>query len=214
MWGNQAVGEGMMQSVNFQKGGIYQISFCGKRLNTTYPNAQARFRAHVSPVTYLDYDICPAGNCDEIFLSPVLSANWVSYVSSPWIAAQNYDLLTISVWNNFNTTDKAFTSWLRIDDVCIEKVGTVSSHEIPKTPAARIYPNPTSGDAILEFENVIHESVSIKVCDVTGRSVFQIQTSAGEKLFHISMNPFKAGLYFISVQNTKQQIWNGKLVKY
>lgn len=213
MWGNQAVGEGMMQAVNFQKGGIYQISFCGKRLNTPYPNAQARFRAHVSPVTYLDYDICPAGNCNEIFLSPVLSGNWVSYVSSPWTATQNYDLLTISVWNNFNTTDKAYTSWLRIDDVCIEKVGTVRNNEISNAPAVRLYPNPTNEDAILEFENVFNESSIIKVYDLAGHLKLQVTSPAGEKRFHISLKPFNSGLYFVSVQNTNQRIWNGKLVK-
>ncbi len=213
MWGNQQVGEGIMQSVNFQKGGIYQISFCGKRLNTTYPDAQARFRAHVNPTQINDYFNCNTPNCDEIFLSPVLTANWVSYISSPWTATFNYDMLTITVWNNFNTSNKAFTSWLRIDNICIERIGTVASENTSKNLKAIIYPNPVNSKLSIEFETSRMAEMQIQLFDQTGRLLKSIPLVKDQTRVNLDMESYFPGVYFIRIIDPDKLIWNRKIVK-
>jgi PKD repeat protein len=213
MWGNQAVGEGFEQSVNIQKNGIYQLSFCGKRLATNYPLAQARFRAFVAPIVNADYPNCISGSCDEIFLSPVLSNNWVQYVSSPWIATQNYDLLAVSVWNNYNTLDKAYTSWLRVDDICIERIGTVATDEKDAFNSVKMYPNPVSGIVTLDFDKVLNKEFILDMTDLNGRRIYSTTVKAGESKIQIAMNYYNSGIYFIRLYNEHRIWWNAKLIK-
>lgn len=213
MWGNQAVGEGLKQAITIQQGGIYQVSFCAKRLNTPYPLAQARFRAHVAPVSYLDYNVCNPGTCDDIFLSPVLTPNWVQYVSAPWIANQNYDLLTISVWNNYNTLNKAFTSWLRIDDICIEKIGTVANYNTDSKAFAKTYPNPSYDDLIVEFAKPLIVKTKIELLDINGQIRFQSILNKQESKFRIPMFDYANGIYFIRILQNGKWVWNAKVVK-
>jgi PKD repeat protein len=214
MWGNQLVGEGIMQSVTIQKGGIYQVSFCGKRLNTSYPNAQARFRAHVNPTQTNDYYNCNIPNCDEIFLSPVLTPNWVQYVSSPWVATDHYDMLTITVWNNYNTLNKAFTSWLRIDDICIERIGSVATQDQNETVKALIYPNPVYGILNIQFDSPLSSPHKIYIFNPSGRLLHSFELEKGSTLSTVDMEPYSPGIYFIKSVNADRKSWIAKFIKF
>ncbi|MBK8426056.1 MAG: PKD domain-containing protein [Lewinellaceae bacterium] len=176
MWGNQVVGESIQQPVSFVMGGIYEIAFCGKWLNTVQDSVRFRFRASTGlPGSYLN---C-SGTCDEMYLSPVLTTSWVTYTSAPWTATQNYNTLTISVWNNYPINDGAYVSWSRIDDVCIRRIGTSATHETTGAVDATLFPNPTSGDVTIRFNETLDAATQISVMDLTGRTILQTIAEEG-----------------------------------
>lgn len=210
MWGNQVVGESIQQPVAFTLGGIYEVTFCGKWLNTVQDSVRFRFRASTGlPGSYLN---C-SGTCDEIYLSPVLTTNWVTYTSAAWTATQNFNTLTISVWNNYNINDGAYVSWSRIDDVCIRRIGTSATNDIAGQVSATLFPNPTSGDMILEFGQSLESDAQISIMDLTGRPVQQILVKAGMKSQSISISNYPAGIYLVRAMSNGQAIWTGRVVK-
>ncbi|MBL7807464.1 MAG: T9SS type A sorting domain-containing protein, partial [Saprospiraceae bacterium] len=195
-WGNQVVGESIQQPVAFTMGGIYEVTFCGKWLNTVQDSVRFRFRASTGlPTSYLN---C-SGNCDEIYLSPVLTTNWVTYTSGPWTATQNFNTLTICVWNNYNVNDGAFVSWARLDDVCIRRIGTSAVHEVAAQWSAKVFPNPTDGDATLEFELPEAQTCWYRLLDLSGREVLnrEIQGQDGKNQVRIPMEGLAQGLYLV-----------------
>ncbi|MBC7775794.1 MAG: PKD domain-containing protein, partial [Phycisphaerae bacterium] len=210
MWGNQVVGESIQQPVAFTMGGIYEVTFCGKWLNTVQDSVRFRFRASTGlPGSYLN---C-SGTCDEISLSPVLTTNWVTYTSAPWTATQNFNTLTISVWNNYNINDGAYVSWSRLDDVCIRRIGTSATKDIPGQVSATLFPNPTSGELTLEFGQPLESEAQISILDLTGRTVQQITVGAGQIRQTLSISHSLAGIYLVQAMSDGKPIWTGKVVK-
>lgn len=210
MWGNQVVGESIQQPVAFATGGIYEVTFCGKWLNTVQDSVRFRFRASTGlPGSYLN---C-SGTCDEIYLSPVLTTNWTTYTSVPWTATQNFNTLTISVWNNYNINHGDYVSWSRIDDVCIRRIGTSATKDIVGQVSATLFPNPTSGGMTLEFGQPLESDAQISIMDLTGRRVQQILVKAGMKSQSLSISNYPAGIYLVRAMSNGQAIWTGRVVK-
>ena len=210
MWGNQVVGESIQQPVAFTMGGIYEVTFCGKWLNTVQDSVRFRFRASTGlPGSYLN---C-SGACDQIYLSPILTTNWVTYTSTAWTATQNFNTLTISVWNNYNVNDGAYVSWSRIDDVCIRRIGTSATKNIPGQVSATLFPNPTSGDLTLEFGQPLESDAQVSIMDLTGRTVQQIGVEAGQTRQALSIKQYPSGIYLVQALSDGKPIWSGKVVK-
>lgn len=93
----------------------------------------------------------------------------------------------------------------------------VKSHIVPmgvkNTPTAAqtiIYPNPTSGDAVLKMNATEYNSASVIISDISGRAVRQIPVIGAETTIH--KDGMMPGLYFYTVQNDGVKIATGKLV--
>lgn len=210
MWGNQVVGESIQQPVNFTMGDIYEVTLCGKWLNTVQDSVRWRFRASTgAPGSYLN---C-SGTCDEIYLTPVLTTNWVTYTSAPWTATQNYNTLTISVWNNYNINDGAYVSWARLDDVCIRKIGTSAVKDLEGQISASIYPNPTNGDISLQFKRQLESKAKISLMDMTGRVLQESSAAAGHTQHQLSLGNYPPGMYLVQVLADDGGVWFGKVIR-
>ena len=122
MWGNQVVGEGIEQAVNFQSGCTYDISFDAKYLaiNALTLNPQIRLRATTASgvINFGNYNNPLA---TQIRTEP-LTANWTT-TNFLWTAPASPPLtrFVVTVWNNSSVSLPAQTSWLRADNFCIAK---------------------------------------------------------------------------------------------
>ena len=135
MWGNQVVGEGIRQPFNFQPGCTYQITFCAKDLRGLMPplgqpNVRIRLRATTGPgvATFAGAPCLPA-SCRDIWLSPILTSNWISTYSTTWTVPSTpagLNTFVVTVWNNSNIGQPSQISWARIDDICIKKIACPS----------------------------------------------------------------------------------------
>ncbi len=78
-----------------------------------------------------------------------------------------------------------------------------------------VYPNPTKDIVYIDLVTPAATSVSIKVNDLSGRLVKQIQVSAneGSNHFTLSMGEFASGVYTVQVFNQHQLTYTGRLIK-
>ncbi|MCC7245885.1 MAG: DNRLRE domain-containing protein [Saprospiraceae bacterium] len=215
MWGNQVVGESVGQTVNFVAGKQYKVQFCGMWMPTVQDNVRIRFRA--SNGAPGSYNAC-SGTCDEIFLSPVMGTSWNTFTSPVWTATQNFNYLTVSIWNDFAINDGAYVSWARVDDICISVVDstTTATHDAPTTGSsleAVIAPNPTTGDFNLYFDQAPDAEMQGVIMDITGRVIEQVTIQPGNNNPSLSLSQHPSGLYIVRVFSKGQAVWTGKVIK-
>jgi hypothetical protein len=74
-----------------------------------------------------------------------------------------------------------------------------------------VYPNPTSGQIILNSGNAALEDMSYALLDILGKIIFQHPLN--KKQTTISMAELANGPYFIKVLNNKKEIKTFKIIK-
>ncbi|MFG0319467.1 MAG: hypothetical protein ACF8XB_19510, partial [Planctomycetota bacterium JB042] len=123
MWGNQAVGEAIQQSVTFKKNHTYRPKLC-YRWHDANPNlppyVRIRLDASIGPKTY---GACPPATCSTIGVTPNTSSTaWLPLTLADWVAPKTFDTLTINPENDSTANDGNLVSWGHVDDVCITDV--------------------------------------------------------------------------------------------
>jgi len=214
MWGNQKVGEGIKQLLNFQAGQAYEISFCGKWHPEVQPNVRFLFLASqgaLIPGINSEYPVCGA-DCEEMILSPILTTSWATYTGQ-WTPSQNYDNLNILVSNNFNINNGSYVSWGIIDDICIRKAQASATKDIPTLLSGTLFPNPTSGDATLEFGTPLSNSATLVVSDLLGRVLRKLEVPRGATSLSVPLSDVPTGIYLTQVISSGKLLWSGKVVK-
>lgn len=68
-----------------------------------------------------------------------------------------------------------------------------------------IYPNPTTGNTIIEFKEPVTNSIDIKIYDMTGKMLF-VEKSLSDNKINIDLQHFPNGLYFIAIQTPEKII--------
>ncbi len=208
MWGNQVVGEGISQVVNFQQGFAYDLSLCAAWIDQVQPNARIRVRATDGDIIEQgDYLGCNLPECEEIFLTPILSTSWQTYIAPTWIPQNDYNRLVLTVWNNSNIDSGGEVSWARVDDICI------GESQLPIQFSVRAFPNPTSGDLTLTFERAAPQSATLRVFDMFGRLVKTERVAEAQLQHELSLNGLPQGVYFVEIGGTEGRLWGQRIVK-
>lgn len=90
-------------------------------------------------------------------------------------------------------------------------------YDIAPPVAVRLYPNPSSGDAVLSLSLSSPQTLSLQLTDMSGRVVYTraLQAyTAGEHTIVLPTNRQPAGVYLYSIANANGQVLNsGRLVK-
>ena len=77
----------------------------------------------------------------------------------------------------------------------------ITSAEISDTPLARVYPNPTDGTVILEFE--ADDVYILTLADMTGKALMR-QTVKGQRV-QVDMGDYPSGVYLLTIDDGKRQ---------
>lgn len=77
-------------------------------------------------------------------------------------------------------------------------------------PQVVVYPNPTSGNAVLRMDATGYYNASFTLTDITGKTVKQLSVTSSET--NVSKDGLAPGLYYYTVQNNGVEIANGKLI--
>ena len=90
----------------------------------------------------------------------------------------------------------------------------LSSLERPKLSQARLYPNPSNGEAFVEFDLPQAGRAQIQVFDLSGREVnkgMSLQLDKGVNQTKLSVDPLQRGVYLVRV-TLAEGSWTEKLV--
>ncbi len=69
----------------------------------------------------------------------------------------------------------------------------------------RIYPNPTSGQLNIEWEESSTQDQQIRISDLTGRTLYCGTIARSENSHTINVSNFAKGIYLLSIENGKQK---------
>jgi hypothetical protein len=115
---------------------------------------------------------------------------------------------TISSFSTDKDGNSRSGSW---DLGCYEYMATAIN--VIQTNPVKIYPNPVTGNASIEFTMIKTENVEISLLDATGKSMRVItnrQFQQGKNTTSMDMTDLPAGFYFIQLRTgdklTTQQI--------
>ncbi len=95
----------------------------------------------------------------------------------------------------------AYGNNLYIDDIAIE--GVVGVAEIPTIESTQLYPNPTSGQSVLEINVVQNEDVNVFVVDQLGRTVQNVFSGSllpGKNTVEIDAANLADGIYSVVIR--------------
>jgi PKD repeat protein len=91
---------------------------------------------------------------------------------------------------------------------CEATVGTIA----PLQSEFRLYPNPTTGKVVLEFEEPLKQAHRIKLLDVTGRQLSTTALPDGQKRFELEFNSLPSGMYLLEITDPNGRSAYRKLV--
>jgi hypothetical protein len=123
MWGNNTVGESMIQTLGgggIIKGQRYNLSFCARlraSQNSLNPN-HVRVRVIAYNTTMPGRTTLPTATATLIYETPdITSTSWQSYSSCSWIADKNYTSIEVLPVNNSVLNNGDYVSWAQIDNM-------------------------------------------------------------------------------------------------
>jgi hypothetical protein len=147
--------------------------------------------------------------------------NWV-LISDQFTATGGEKFMTIgnfhqddsTTYDTTNTSSLSTIAHYYIDNISvIADTGqcsvTTSLHEV-NDHNFTIYPNPTSGNVTLEFNNSEQQDCTLSLYDFQGRIVRRVNNITNNKTI-VNLNGLVSGLYFFRLFNANQEFFNGKL---
>ncbi|MDZ7742320.1 MAG: T9SS type A sorting domain-containing protein [Bacteroidota bacterium] len=76
-----------------------------------------------------------------------------------------------------------------------------------------IYPNPARDELFIEFDRKLNESYTVRIMDLTGKSVAVYNETASNGLIRINISELKKGLYSIELSNQESGKITQRLIK-
>lgn len=184
--------------------------------NSSFCTAQVTVKDNMAPTAY----------CEDVTVQ--LDATGKATVYSSVLADDSYD--NCSIWSFtptakvYNTTNIGYNNLtIYIKDgsnntaTCVSVVtvqpfsglrGTSGDREVAlETDLSHdfglsVYPNPTAGDARVDFELAAAQQITLRVLDLTGRIVInqQLEGTAGSNKIRLEMGAMSNGVYVVEIQ--------------
>jgi uncharacterized protein (TIGR02145 family) len=143
-----------------------------------------------------------------IFIFFALTANAQNYLISFAGTGASTTVLTVKVEN----LTKATSLILNGSDI-LRLTGTtgISQDDYEKSSGMKIYPNPMTNNSRMEIYPPVAGDAIIRVYDMTGRLIVQIQSYLENYLQEFRLSGINSGFYLISVKGNTYQ-YSGKLL--
>jgi hypothetical protein len=173
MWGNNMVGESMVQTLGsggIVKGQRYNLSFCARLLasqNSLNPK-HVRVRVIAYNTTAPNRATLPTASATLIYETPdITSTSWQNYSSCSWIADKNYTNIEVLPVNNSTLNDPNYISWAQLDNMQMCRISPCEGLDF------KIYPDQSIADKCC-----YKVDLSLQTCIANLKSV-RIKTPAG-----------------------------------
>ena len=184
---------------------------CIELTNSNYPVAFFYFNLNGADMGSLHVDVISEGILHKDIMPPV-SGNW----GSEWHEAHAYlwDFAGKNITLRFRGyTGNGELSDMAIDDLLITE-GTNIDENIPEF-LHKVFPNPSEGNYNIVFNQDITSTATIRVIDVTGRTIFSesLDDIKANRSYSIDISAFDNGMYYLVLETENWQV-KEKLLKH
>ncbi len=194
----------------------FKVSLSGRYGHCESSKIGCRF----STIPYSTLSLPMQNNFAQVFSSTIISdtLNWVT-ISGNFIADSSYQYIILGNFFDNTQTDTSNcyggSSYFFIDDICVSTDSNYCStwtglKDKTSFDTFKIYPNPASQSATLEFNNPSKKKCTLTLYDLHGqvlRTVINITTERVE----IERHSLTSGLYFFQLRTDNEIIIRGKL---
>jgi PKD repeat protein len=209
--GNADEGDAFYQEIDPEVGQTYQLSLNAMRYLPVRPGENTRLIVRIADQPQTSASC--TGTCQTIAtIHDFSDAAWYRHVFSWQPFSPSLKYLTILVENDFEDDGTpASRSYIQVDNVCLDFPNSVSDRQ----PAAgiRVYPNPTSGDAILAIDQAADADLQLALYDLWGRAVWTGLLPRGESRLNLNLSKLPPAVYWLEAKNEAGGVWREKLLK-
>jgi Secretion system C-terminal sorting domain len=192
----------------------YRLCFNQSDLSVASPQPGGMLVGRVS-TTAQGTGAC-TGECEEVFRIALdgTQAGWVEATGgfTPQTVSGS-SFFTVHLENDFTEDDPATQSAVLVDNICIEIPPVDATNNPLNQQAFRLYPNPTTGELMLETQGMLPKSGTVQIIDLYGRMLHQESLLRSSKVHQLSIANLPAGVYFVKVLDGAELIWIEKIVK-
>jgi uncharacterized repeat protein (TIGR03803 family) len=175
---------------------------------------------------FTDYYLCDSIINTTIYLNSIdnsVSQNGITLTSSfiggtyQWLDCQN-GFLSIpgETFQYFNPTVNGIYAVQLSDGLCNDtsncfNINNISTGELFLDYKVKVYPNPTTNNALLEFSNPLIGS-TITLRNILGEVIYKLDNQYGLEI-PIKLDPYEKGIYLIEINN-KSESYIIKIIKH
>ncbi len=141
---------------------------------------------------------------------------------SPWVSIKlngsarsvNIFSLTSNQTYKWRIRSKCGTTWNAYSAIvsfktlaALQSISLNSTTTENLSSSLLLYPNPSKGEATIQYNSIRNEKIQLKVFDITGRVVF-ITTALsikGMNTYHLNLSHFAGGIYYLELSNNNER---------
>ena len=150
-----------------------------------------------------------------VFLTDTL--NWMQ-VSGTYTATGGETYITIGSFNSdantdtidYGTANGSKQAYYFLDDISVVDCSTLGIDELKTKNSFSIYPNPTSDQSTLQFDNTKKEICTLTLYNNCGQIMRTINNITSDQVV-IQKNDLTTGLYYFVLRTSDRVIVTGKL---
>jgi len=122
--------------------------------------------------------------------------------------------LEFSVTNALHSDQGGNESYsiIEIDEICLSNL-LVGNEKMPPRITFQIFPNPTSGDLMLEIPEIISQELSIHIVSFTGQILLSQKAESGKGIQTIDTYSLPTGMYIVQIISEGRVMGINKFVK-
>jgi hypothetical protein len=145
----------------------------------------------------------------KIYVGLNTNSNYIGVINAPDSAGLNCNYVNSGVYLNGKHSSWGLNNLMEYGSYCLTDVG-INQNENEKQEV-KLYPNPFSQSALLEFKNPGNKKHSLSVYNSFGQLVLSINNITADHV-EIERGDFADGLYYFKLENEEQVIASGKFI--
>lgn len=181
-----------IKTIGLRPGGTYKLYVVAleKELNYASPNGEKIhynvFRDFVTAVDGDDINLAATGSS--------ITKNFSVSVQGSWVENQVYML----AWIQDVNSKEVLNSGTKFD-------GLTATQEFSADQFS-IFPNPVKEQLNIQFKQSLSTDSKLSISNLFGRELYSFQLKNGQNQFHLSVNDWNKGIYFVKIQAGKKVV--------
>ncbi|GAB5554459.1 MAG: hypothetical protein Sapg2KO_40500 [Saprospiraceae bacterium] len=212
--GNQSEADGLSTRVAWDSAGQYSLSMCRTLTVSGELHENTWLSVRISDEEQSGVDC--VGNCREVARIRITGDEMEAQLDIPIeikSGEEAYTYLTFDLQNE--STQGDLKSTIILDGICIEPFDylVVDAKDVFSAGKYNLYPNPSSGNLMVDFSEPTSSRLDYRIYDLWGRLLQSGVVGQGSSYYQLNLEAFTQGVYIFEIGNTAQGFNRKRIIK-